>query len=90
MVNEVGFQVADEQRWPAGHGYYGCVIHIEGRPDMLRGCGLILSMRRASCKDVLCMGPNPNCSSPARLRSLTSFRIRLNKMLESDGCEESH
>ena len=35
----------------------------------------ILSTRRARCKDVLCLGLNPNCSSRISPRSVTTCKI---------------
>jgi len=70
---ELGLQVADEQSRLALSGYDGRDIHVGRQIDMLRGCGLILSMRWAKYKGVLCLGRNPNCTFPTRPRSLTSF-----------------
>jgi len=36
---------------------------------------VIRSTRRANCKDVLCLGRNPNCSSLSCPRSPTSYKI---------------
>ena len=44
---------------------------------------VILSMRRANCKDVLCLGLNPNCSSHIRPRSLTSCKILASRMFSN-------
>jgi len=39
---------------------------------------VILSTRWASCRDVLCLGLNPNCPSRISPRSLTSCKIQAN------------
>jgi hypothetical protein len=41
---------------------------------------VILSTRRASCNDVLCLGLKPNCSSRISPRSLTSCKILANRI----------
>jgi hypothetical protein len=43
-------------------------------------CLVILWAGRASCKDVLCLGRNPNCSSHISPRSLTSCKILPNRI----------
>ena len=44
----------------------------------------ILSTRRASCKDVLCLVLNPNCSSPIRPRSLNSCKFLANRIFSNN------
>jgi hypothetical protein len=41
---------------------------------------VILSTRRASCKDVLCLGLNPNCSCRISPLSFTSCKILANRI----------
>jgi hypothetical protein len=41
---------------------------------------VFLSTRRASCKEVLCLGLNPNCSSRISPHSLTSCKILANRI----------
>jgi hypothetical protein len=44
---------------------------------------VIISTRWASCKDVLCLGLNPNCSSRITPRSLTSCKILANSIFSN-------
>jgi len=44
---------------------------------------VILSTRRASCKDVLWLGLNQHCSSRISLRSLTSCKILANRIFSN-------
>jgi len=44
---------------------------------------VILSTRWASCKDVLCLDLNPNCSSRINPRSLTSCKILSNRIFSN-------
>jgi hypothetical protein len=44
---------------------------------------VILSTRRASCKDVLCLGLYPNCWSRIRPRSLISCKILASRIFSN-------
>jgi len=41
---------------------------------------VILSNRRTTCNDVLCLGLNPNCSSRVSPRSYTTCKIQASRM----------
>jgi hypothetical protein len=55
-----------------------------GKPRLLATFLVFLFMRRASCKDVLCLGQSPNCLSRNSPRSLTSFRIPFNRIFSKE------
>ena len=44
---------------------------------------VILSKRPANCKDVLCLGRNPNCSSRISSQSLTSYKILVSRIFSN-------
>ena len=45
---------------------------------------VIHSTRRANCRDVLCLGRNPNCSSLSNPRSPTSYKILVSRILSNN------
>ena len=45
---------------------------------------VILSTRRASCNDVLCLGLNPNCSSSVSPRSFTTCKILVSSIFSNN------
>ena len=65
---------------PAGIKGFG---HVEENCAFSPKFLVILSTRRASCKDVLSLGINPKCSSRNRPRSHTSYKILANRIFSN-------